>query len=224
MMPRTLILESFDLPAVPGQPTPAPPAPQQPPEVLAEDRRLAAYEDGYRAGWDDALAAAAAAEARLREDLSQNLRDLSFTFHEARTHLLRGLEPLLSCMVDAVLPEAARATLGAAILAELLPEAQRLAGRPIALVVCPADAAAVARALTAAPPDLPVEVVEDPTQAEGVVHFRFADGAERGLDRPALLHAIRARLADFLAETGVPGADPGAIPASLTPKGSARHG
>ncbi|MDH3263665.1 MAG: flagellar biosynthesis protein [Paracoccaceae bacterium] len=165
------------------------------PEAV-EDVRLAAYEKGYSAGWEDAVAAQSDDQVRIRDDLARNLRDLSFTYWEARAHLLGGLEPLLRGMVDRVLPEIARATLGAAVVAEIKAEAGRLASAPVSLEVSPANRAAVEAAL-GAEPALPVTLREEPSLADGQVHFRFG-GEERALDLEALLGAIRALVADFL--------------------------
>jgi flagellar assembly protein FliH len=199
-MPRPLRLESFDPEgsAAAGAALAAD----------AEERRLAAYESGYAAGWEDAVAAQAGDARRLREDLARNLRDLSFTYHEARAEVLKGLAPLLRAMIDQVLPETARATLGARIAEVVAAEAERLGSPPVQIVVAPADRAAVEAALPDSPPfDLALAV--EPTLAEGQVHFRFGS-EERVLDLPALLDRIRALVTDLL--------DP-----SLSPR-EARHG
>lgn len=58
-----------------------------------EEARLASYEQGFSAGWEDALAAQADDRKQLAADLAHTLQSLSFTYHEARAHILRGLEP-----------------------------------------------------------------------------------------------------------------------------------
>ncbi|MCX7646877.1 MAG: flagellar biosynthesis protein [Rhodobacteraceae bacterium] len=196
MIPGRLRLESFDAPgALPGGAAGAGPAP----EVLAEEQRLAAYEQGYAAGWDDAVRAQADDAARLREDLAQNLRDLAFTFHEARIHVLRSLEPLLRAMADRVLPEVARAGFGAAVVAEAMAAARTAAGAPVDVLVAPASLAAVQAAL-GEDPALPVRLVADPLLAEGQARFR-RPGEESALDLDALLAAIRSLVDDFLSQS-----------------------
>jgi flagellar assembly protein FliH len=207
-MPHPLRLEDF------GGPPPAPfgafdPDPAAGTEAAAE-ARLAGYDQGYAAGWEDALAAQAAEQGQVREDLARALHDLGFTFHEARAHLLRSLDPLLRALVDRVLPEIARASLGAAVVAELRDTAARLAGAPVVLEVAPGDRAAIAAALGEAPA-LPAELREDAALSEGQVRFRFG-AEERALDLEALLGSIRALVADFLAAP------------SAFPERQARHG
>ncbi len=191
-MSARLRLEVFDVVAAPAEDSTAHAVTAE----GVEDVRLAAYERGYSAGWEDALASQSDDQRRIRDDLARNLGDLSFTYFEARAHLLGGLEPLLRGMVDRVLPEIARATLGAAVVAEIQAEAGRLASAPVELEVAPANRAAVEAAL-GAEPALPVTLREEPSLADGQVHFRFG-AEERALDLEALLGAIRALVADFL--------------------------
>ena len=190
-MPRPLRLERFDAPQTGGGEALSP--------AEAEEARLAAYESGYAAGWDDAQAAQAEDSRRVREDLARNLRDLSFTYQEARAGVLQGVAPLLRAMVDQVLPDIARATLGARVAEVIGAEAARLGSPPVQLVVAPADRARIEAALPPTPPfDLVLAV--EPTLAEGQVHFRFGT-EERALDLPALLERIRGLVADHLEPT-----------------------
>lgn len=191
MIGRPLGLESFDA----GVARPA----QAEPDAVAggmAEIRLAEYERGYAAGWEDAAAAHEQTAARARTDLADTLRELSFTYHEARAHVLKAIAPLLRAMTDALLPELARATLGASAVALLRAEAEALAGAPVEIRVAPGDGEVVSAALdeTAA---LPARVVEDPALAAGQVRFAFG-GEERLLDTAALLASMRNLVADFL--------------------------
>lgn len=191
-MPPPLQLERFDVEH-------ARPWPDAVDEAAVEESRLAAYEKGYSAGWEDAVIAQADDQSRVREDLARNLHDLSFTFEEARTHVLKGLEGLLRGMVDRILPDLARATLGTAVVARVMSEAVRGASVPIEVVVAPTSRAAVERALGDRPA-VPVSLVEEPSLGEGQVHFRLG-GEEHVLDIDALVAAIQSLVADYLAET-----------------------
>lgn len=195
-MAARLRLESFDFATAPEPGLAASAGP--PPEVLAEDERLAAYERGYAAGWEDAVAARDSDALRLREDLAQNLRDLAFTFQEARAHVLRSLEPLLRAMVDRVLPETARAGFGAVVAAEAMAAARSAAAAPVEILVAPESIAAVETAL-GEDPALPLRLVADPMLAEGQARFRMG-AEETALDQAALLAAIRGLVDDFLTQ------------------------
>jgi hypothetical protein len=160
-----------------------------------EDTRLAAFEQGYAAGWEDAVAAQDQSASRLRADLARNLEDLSFTYAEAHSHVLGALEPLLRDMVGKVLPAMARDTLGSIVIEQLLPIARELAGVPIEVVVCRASRALV-EPLIAAGAIVPLTVSEEPTLGEGQVYLRFAD-RERRIDLDGVIAAIGAAVADF---------------------------
>lgn len=192
-----LHLESFDQPD-PGGPGNGPEDPATA-EVLAEDQRLAAYEKGYAAGWEDAVAASGEDAARLREDLTQNLRELSFTFHEARMHVLRSLEPLLRAMVERVLPEIARKSFGALVVGEAMAAAGSRADSPVEIAVSPGSVDAV-RAALGDETALPLRIVPDPFLVEGQARFRMG-AEEAALDLDAMLGRIRGLVDDFLGET-----------------------
>ncbi|MDP4034460.1 MAG: flagellar biosynthesis protein [Pseudorhodobacter sp.] len=139
-----------------------------------EEARLASYEQGYTAGWDDASAAQADDQSRIRADLARNIQTLGFTYHEARMHVLRAIEPLLLEMVGRLLPEMARETLAPVVLETLMPLAEQMAEAPVLLVLNPAARPAV-EALLEQATGLPLALTEEPTLGEGQVYLRLGD-------------------------------------------------
>ena len=139
-----------------------------------EDIRMQAYEQGYTAGWDDAAATEAENQSRIQNDFARNLQSLSFTFQEARMHVLRALEPLLHEIVISLLPQMARDSLASVALETLLPLADQMADAPVTLVLNPASRAAVEALLDQAA-GLPLTVHEEPTLGECQVYIRLGD-------------------------------------------------
>lgn len=143
-------------------------------EEAMEDIRLAAFEKGYAAGWEDATAAEASGQHRLRAEIGHQLQEIAFTYHEARGLVLRDLEPLLRAMAEVVLPRVAREAL-APLVAEAISDLA--AGRcdaPLTLRLSPQDAEAMGEVLklqAAAPLDL----VRDDTLAPGQLWLRAED-------------------------------------------------
>jgi flagellar assembly protein FliH len=137
-----------------------------------EEAKLASYDAGYAAGWEDAAAALGNDQARIHADLARNLQTLSFTYEEARSHVLRGLEPLLEQIVATLLPSLARETLGGVVLDALMPLAATLADQPVTLVLNPAAQTAV-EPLIASATGLPLSIVQEPSLGEGQVYLRF---------------------------------------------------
>lgn len=148
-----------------------------------EETRLAAYEQGYTAGWEDAAAAQADDQSRIRVDLSRNLQALSFTYHEARAHVLRAAGPLFQEMTLKLLPGLAREALAPVVLETLMPLIEGMADAPVTIVLNPASRPAV-EALLDRSSGLPFTLQDEPTLGEGQVHLRLGDSETRiDLDR-----------------------------------------
>lgn len=89
-------------------------------EEAIEDYRLAAFESGYQAGWDDAASAHNGEDKIKINQLTQNLQELSFTYHEAHSNILLSLQPFLTDLVSVIMPEIARATLVPRVVQEIM--------------------------------------------------------------------------------------------------------
>ncbi|MCB1355963.1 MAG: flagellar biosynthesis protein [Maritimibacter sp.] len=169
----------------------AEPAPSITPEML-EKTRLEGYEAGYKAGWDDATQAETSEQTRIGAEFARNLQDLGFTFHEARSHVMQALEPLLAGMVQRVLPRLVSETMGQTILEELLPLATDAADTPIEIVVAPASRPVLEQMLTGAT-SVPFSLVEEPTLAQGQVFLRSGK-TERHIDFASAIDRIGAAI------------------------------
>jgi flagellar assembly protein FliH len=164
-----------------------------------EESKLAAYEQGYKAGWDDAAAALAEDQTRIRSDLARNLQQLSFTYQEARSHILKAIEPLLEEMVGRLLPEMARETLAPLVLEQVMPMAEDLTDNPVSLVLNPAIRGPV-EALIAQATGLPLKIDEEPTLPEGQVYLRLGT-AEAKVDLTRVTADIAAAVRGFFSLT-----------------------
>lgn len=153
--------------------------------MLLEETKLASYESGFAAGWEDATAAQTGDQARLQVDLAQNLQNLSFTYHEARDHVLRSVEPLLTEIVNKLLPEIAQNVLAPTILQILLPIAEKLAENPVTLVINPAARQAIENLIEKVA-GLPIAILEEPSLSEGQAYIRMGETESQvNLDRAA---------------------------------------
>lgn len=143
-----------------------------------EEARLAAFETGYTAGWDDAVAAQEAEGAKLRSDIEQNLQELSFSYHEARQHLLTALKPLLVDIAAKLLPAMARSTLAHMVAEQLNPLAESLTSAPISVVANPVSLPHIEEVL-ADRSSLPLVFVGEPSLGDGQVYLKFAETETR---------------------------------------------
>lgn len=162
-----------------------------------EEQRLAAYDTGYRAGWDDAGAARDAQRSAEVEAALQHLQDLSFTYHEARQALLAEIAPLMAEIVGKVLPAAAHRSLVPMIVDLLRDKAADLANLPLR-VTAPAAVLSQLRSQLGAVGDggLPVDYVEAGPGAAGVAVVAFSRG-ETKIDLDALTARIGAAVSDY---------------------------
>jgi flagellar assembly protein FliH len=181
-MGRPLPLESFAL-RDPAGATPTYSAAE------LEAARLDGYDAGYRAGWDDAAAAHGSEQDRIGEDFARNLRDLSFTYHEARGHVTSGVAQVLRAFVDGFFPALVAEALAARVLESLEDDIDLAARQPVRLQVSPRDAPVLRRLLVSVG-TLPCEIDEEPTLAQGQLLCRLG-ARELEVDLDAALAAAR---------------------------------
>lgn len=167
-------------------------------DVALEEYRLEAYENGYRAGWEDCARTEAEEARHVTADLARNMRDLDFTYQEAHAALMAQMRPLLEEMAAQVLPRLARQTLAPRIAELLQRQAERLGRQPVMLQVGPEDRPALTH-LAGTVPDLDVTISEDPTLGKGQVRIRFGT-EEQAIDMAALLAAIDEAINGFFEE------------------------
>ena len=168
-------------------------------DAWIEEEKLAAFEKGYQAGWDDSLRAQEESHTRISEDFARNIRDLSFTYEEAHSALLADMEQLIGQIVDTVVPALARETIGLRVVEILKSEIAAQERQPVRLVTAPGQSDALRNIL----PDentLPLVIEEDTSLAEGQVHLRFASGAGRELDINKVLAGIATAVKGFFHE------------------------
>lgn len=163
-------------------------------QAEAEEARLATYEEGYAAGWDDAIFAQNADIARLRADLGRNLADMTLNYRDAQNHLLNALEPLLRDMVTKVLPTIAHQTLGPMILDEIRPVAHDLLARPVVVRTSPENAPLVETTLAGC--DMPLTVRGDDTLGPGQALVDLGQ-SERCIDLDRVIGAIDRAVQSF---------------------------
>ncbi|MBR9841759.1 MAG: hypothetical protein GYB25_01245 [Rhodobacteraceae bacterium] len=149
---------------------------------------LESFEQGYKAGWEDAVRAKSEEQTHVSAELARNLEDLSFTYHEAHAAILAEIAPVVEQAVMAVVPEIARAGFGMQVAAEIT----RLTGQDnngeILLRVAAEDLNAVEDLL----PDsasLPTRVEIDETLTAGQAQLAFGH-RERRIDVAEIVASV----------------------------------
>lgn len=165
------------------------------PAMTSETQRLDAYEHGYAAGWEDAVRNASEESNRIAAGLAAQLQDLSFSYHEARAHILAGLGPLLGEVATKLLPMVAAEGLPALVTERIEAAVRAGIDRPVQLNVAAADHDRIV-ALLPRDPGFPLEVKVRDTLAEGQVHLT-AGGSETEIDLSGTVAEIQAAIRDF---------------------------
>lgn len=177
-------LEDFDT----HQPVETTALPEQIDKIQSETEKMAAYEQGYQAGWDDAIQEQEQEQARISADFARNLQELSFTFFEARAHVIQSMEPLLSQMLETVFPNLLSEAVGLSLIHELRDCIAESADNPIELLVSPVNREALETLLDGA--DIPaLEMKEESSLTTGQAFLRMGH-VERQVDLGAAIEQM----------------------------------
>ncbi|MEX0278119.1 MAG: ABC transporter ATP-binding protein [Ruegeria sp.] len=157
-------------------------------EDALEEQRLASFERGYGAGWEDAIAAQQTEQDRVSADFSATLSDLSFTYHEALARMSLSLEPMFDSLCRIVLPEMLDKGFPARLTEQLNQMAQDQIARPMQVIV-PVGLAERVKAILPEALSPPVQVIEDPALQPGQARVQVGT-ARRQVDCSALLASV----------------------------------
>jgi len=187
-MPMQIRLEVF-------RKTEEPEVPCALPADALDDIKLNAYERGYVAGWDDSGQQAEREAQERRAAVERQIEALNFTYHEARGHVLRAMEPVFRAMLETVIPEAARAAIIPEVIGQLLPLAHAASDVPITLRISPGCRTAFEAAfggLLLPPLDIRESAGLQPGQAEIVF-----DAQETRVDLAQAIEGLRGAIGRF---------------------------
>ncbi|MGH1458101.1 MAG: ABC transporter ATP-binding protein [Paracoccaceae bacterium] len=167
-------------------------------DVSLEEQRLESFEQGYKAGWDDALKAQNNTAVQISEEFARNLQDLSFTYREAYAHILKSMNPLLSQIVETVLPEMAQKTLGLRVIEQLQEMVKATGDTGIEVRVSCANQSAVA-SLLKQEFGFPVAIKDDASLSDTQALLKF-DETEKQIDLGEVLSGIGQAVSGFFHE------------------------
>lgn len=160
-----------------------------------EDQKLEAFEKGYQAGWDDAVAAQTETQSFVSSGLANSLQNASFEYHELRATLNSSVEAILKTVTDVILPQIAHASLGTHVRETVQSLARESMDRIIEIAVAPESEAAVMAALNDDPP-APFVLVTDTLLAPSQVTLRL-DRTETELHLDRAVADISSAIASF---------------------------
>ncbi|KIC49622.1 hypothetical protein [Tateyamaria sp. ANG-S1] len=165
------------------------------PIEMVEDQKLEAFEKGYQAGWDDAVSAQSETQGFVSSGLASSLQDASFEYHELRASMTATVETVITNIIDIVLPQIARASLGAHVREKAQNMARAALDKRVEIAVAPENEAAVRSVLSDEIPE-PFLLVSDNLLAPSQVVLR-TEQTEVELDMDQTVAEISAAVTSF---------------------------
>lgn len=153
-----------------------------------EDEKLKSFEQGYGAGWEDAIKAQADSGKLLADTVQQSLIEVGFTREEALQAFIAATRPLLDGLVAKLLPALADRTLPQHVTTLLAKAIEDASDLPVEIRVAPDQHAAVSRALGDRMPDN-ARLSADADLAPGQACFALGT-SEKQIDLPELIAEI----------------------------------
>lgn len=160
-----------------------------------EDQKLAAFEAGFQAGWDDAVTAQSQTNSVISTELAKNLQDVSFNYHEARAALIKSLKPLFTDISNTLLPGLARQSLGPHIVEQLADMARDQVDQVIEVTIAPLNVGPIEAILNQALPE-PFVLLGDETLGVGQVFLRIGS-QEREIDLDQIVISVGEAMETF---------------------------
>lgn len=168
---------------------------------LADDgdpRNSENFEEGYKAGWEDAQRAMENEKSEIGASLARNLQDLTFTYFEAKSAAVAEYEDVLEIILQHALPEIVHGTLGLRLAEELRSLAITGMSSEFALTANERDLAAINSILPEVQ-GVSTQAISDSDLPPGTVCWRVG-GAEKRIDVTNLSEKIGQAVRGFVLE------------------------
>ena len=163
--------------------------------VDTEEIRLAAYDNGYQSGWEDATAEREKSDHLITADLERNLRDISFSYAEARNEVLSGLKGLFDSILTGFLPSIAAEAVAPLVIGELETILNELGEARCEVLASPQTAAQLGW-LAERYLESDLHIITEPAFADGRVSLRFG-GEQREIDLSGMVQSMSTAIRDF---------------------------
>lgn len=137
-----------------------------------EQINLEEFERGYQAGWDDSAKAYNENVSNFSAELKDHLLNLSFTYQDAKSEILSGLEPLLAQLGSVLLPKIAHAGFAHYLTEQISDVAEKMANPTVTITVHPTQIEAL-KAIANEDLDFPFLIIEDDSVQENTAHLKF---------------------------------------------------
>lgn len=143
-------------------------------ELEREEVKLQSFENGYKSGWDDAIAAQNETHVSLGSDFAVSLQEASFVYHEVRATLAKELQETIEPLLTTLLPKIAAESLHSQLLEKVMEISKKVMERPIEISV-PPNRMAIINQLFEDNISEPFQVVSDDTMKDDQVILKIGE-------------------------------------------------
>ncbi len=165
-----------------------------PAPAISEQAVQDAHDEGYKAGYADGLSTADTERTKLTSDIATALQEASFTYFEARQHVMNSMRPLLETMADIILPKLGHASLARNSVDELLAIAEKVEV-PIKLYCAEACKTEITE-LVSRQITFPVEIETEETLTSSQIILSY-DNGQTHIDLDLTVSKIQQAISDF---------------------------
>lgn len=190
-MPASALYEDFSDQAV--ETSASKPAEDKPQTNTTEVHR-AGFDDGYKEGWIDAQAAVQSETSEISAEIATSLQEAGFAYFEARQHIFNSMRPLLTAMVEQVVPALAKETLAHKIVEHVQTIAQKT--EPPMHILCAPECVDQIKAVIEKYVDFPMEVRGEDTLTASQATLQFSDG-QTSIDLDAVVAELKEAVTNF---------------------------
>ena len=155
----------------------------------AKSEHQDSFEAGYQSGWNDAIKQANADALSVSDELGRNLKDIGFTYQEARSDILRCVDQLFEVLLDKLFPDFFPNSIVAVVSKKLSKISDTITKPPFELHVTETELSAVQDLLK----DVELKVVKEPALAPGQAILTLAK-EDHLIDIHTIASEIRATL------------------------------
>lgn len=166
-------------------------------DVAREDQRLAVFEQGYSAGWEDAQAAQAGQDQRATEAFVAALEDLRFPYQEALAQMIANTAPVIDAILRQVVPGLIADHLARIVRDEVEALLRDPEHNRVEIVAAPARIGFLGKAM---PQEFEATLLPDDTLDPDCVRIRVS-ATERQIDMSRIVWSLETAFAAFMHQT-----------------------
>lgn len=165
-----------------------------------EEDKLQSFENGYKSGWDDAVSAQETTRSNVSAEFARNLQEASFSYHEARSALVKELRDVIEPVMTKILPEIAGETLAVHVLDQITQIARDKLDCPVEVAVSPTRLVTMQTVFEEVLKE-PFEIVPDECLSADQVFLRIGR-EEREIDFAPWLQQVKDSVAAYFDSIG----------------------